>query len=468
MYYRTIASWLRRRGVLTLPVVIAALGFAGTARATSASVVFTPTTTAQLESDVTAADAEPAGTLSIIQLSQVDYQPTSTLVLSGNIEITGPPALQEGYGTSTGQQPEIDGTQIPTSTPQDVISISSGANVLFKAFGLDFGGVANSVSFAGAEVHSGATLEADNMELNAGLGVAIAVDSGGAATISNSTGDTGSEPFIAATGPSTTPTWLINDTFADAGNGAIIQSANAQVGAINSMLVNNETVSTTAHECSIPLVAGSTNDQIDDTSCGTTGVTQVTAAQEALQGDGLYGGPTNSDPPAATAPAIGAADAADCPNYDQRFYPRTASTCDVGAFQSTGTTNEGGLGVAPAQTTGPSCAVTSKNQTVLPQTETVSATDTGIGLGPDAIAYFTPSGSTYPIPTNNGTVSYGTVGSTWFAKTMASPPVAQEGDFASNSPLAVTATKPATDAALNDTQWSFDATNWLGITTYCK
>jgi hypothetical protein len=111
------------------------------------------------------------------------------------------------------------------------------------------------------------------------------------------------------------------------------------------------------------------------------------------------------------------------------------------------------------------------NQSSNPQTETVNVADSGTGQGPDAIGYFTPAGFTSggtpdPIPTNNGTVSYPTVGSTWFALTN---PTGQAGttDFPSNSALPVTATKPVGDAAVNDTKWSFDATDWLGNTTYC-
>jgi len=76
----------------------------------------------------------------------------------------------------------------------------------------------------------------------------------------------------------------------------------------------------------------------------------------------------------------------------------------------------------------------------------------------------TPSTS---IPTSNGTVSYPTVGSTWFADLNPSATIPSMVDFPSNSPLAVTASKPAGDTTVGDTKWSFDATNWLGITTYC-
>jgi hypothetical protein len=91
-------------------------------------------------------------------------------------------------------------------------------------------------------------------------------------------------------------------------------------------------------------------------------------------------------------------------------------------------------------------------------TQSVLATEaSGIGLGTDSVNNAT---------TTNGSVSWPVVGSTWFNET--SPSLAAALDFPSNGNYPVTATKPVGDLTVNDTQWSFYASDWLGNTTLCK
>jgi len=500
MYYRKIVSRLRLGTAVALPVAIAALAFAGSANAASATpatVVFTPTTGPGLETAVTAADAEPAGTLSIIELGPILYSipnpsGTAAMVLQGNIEITGQPTLQAfggecacvGSPVNT-EEPQVNGDSI--TTPADIFQVAAGAHVLMKAFDIEGGGQV-STSASAVEVQNGGTFEGDNMGFDGELGPALTTDSGGASTVSDSLIGDGSNGGPQMTNASATPTTLINDTIE--GNSGVPMSVNGNASylAINNLIVANQ-----GPMCSTGMVAGSTNNLGDPNGftnlCGSS-LTTTTAAAINLQGSAFYGGPTISNaicnPQLATkafacgsnSSAIGAGDPAFCPKVDQRFFPITSGTCDAGSYQSTSEVDlNNTAGVA---TTTPTCPTSvSINETANPATESVGVSDSGSGLGADAISYVANpvgadnGGATHfptpsePTPTDNGTVSYNTIGTTWFAATNPNAGIAAEGDFPSNSPFMVTATKPAGDTTVNDTHWSFDATNNLGITTYC-
>jgi hypothetical protein len=342
--------------------------------------------------------------------------------------------------------------------------VNAGAQVLFKAFNITTAGAQG--DFAAVHVLAGGNAEFDNMALSGGAGgPQIKVDGGGTVKVVDSFLGENAGDNLESQGTSNVT--LINVTSEGSTQGGYTGS---NITAINTINVNNDTLGGPQTDCTSPYKVA-IDDLVDDTSCGaasTGGITQTTNAAINFQGAGFYGGPIFTNQIVSPSSAINAGNPTWCPSVDGRFYPDTSlskspAKCDVGNYQS----DEGANDLkASTDTAGPTCQVASVNQSSNPQTETVNATDSGVGLGADAITFLAPTGSTDPSPTDNGTVTYPVVGSSWFAMTS---PTGQTGetDFPSTSPLAVTATKPTGDAALNDTHWSFDATDWLGNTNYC-
>jgi hypothetical protein len=223
-------------------------------------------------------------------------------------------------------------------------------------------------------------------------------------------------------------------------------------------------------------VQSATSSQADDTSCGAgvtvPGGTAGTAAQNLINlgFSNFNGGGTETQVPAdpnGTIPGVtsgtssltNAGNPLTCAVSDQRFFLKTPGSCDIGAFQKTGSRD--------TETAGPMCKVTALNESTNPSvasTEQVTATDAMSGVGPDAITNAT-------IDTAGSTVAWPVVPGTLFAET--SPGQSPALDYPNNtatgsgSGLALTATKPVGDVTKNDTHWTFDATNWLGITTFC-
>lgn len=489
MNYRILSSRLRLGSAVALPVAIAALAFAGSASAaTEPTVVYTPTTGTQLVADTVAADAQPAGTLSIIELGPTLYSipnPTGSaaMTLSGNIEITGAPTFQANFGLSGAstnpggnQEPEVNGDSI--TTPSDLFQVEPGANVLFKAFDMEGGGSFNT-QFASIQVEGGATVEIDNMGLVGSQGPAVFVQpagatggQGGVATITNSEITSTTQSNGTIFNNSNLPVTMVNDTF-EVNNGGLV---GANFVAINTLFVQDGT-----SPCSNPLQSPSTNNLTD--LAGVCGSSMTTTTDQAIDLQGAapaYGGPTTSDQILAPSTAIGKGNVSFCPSLDQRFMTRSSGTCDVGSYQTTADNNTpNGASLAP-----PTCPTTGViNESSNPATETVSASNSTTGLGPDAISYVanpasadngTATGFPTPseaIPTDNGTVSYpvlsNAIGATWFAATNPGASLAAQDDLPSTQPIPVTATKPLNDTTVNDTHWSFDLSDWAGIASYC-
>lgn len=446
---RSIGSRLWRRGAMALPVVVAALAFAQAASATTgAPVVYTPTNSATLSSDVTTADSAAPGTLSIIQLCGCLYEPTSELTLDGNIEITGPPTYQTGSTGATSQDPQINGQLVYNLSPAEpTILVNAGANVVLKGFDLSSAG--NGV-LGGIEANGGSTTEVDNMAIDGSAGPAIQLNSGANMTVSNAL--LGDGDFFGVSSAGSAVINMINDSIWDNNNGGV---AGNGIHLYNDLFVSNEQGGTGFNCQNIGTGFIASGTWSDDTSCGTAGVTYDPNLPNYMDFTDFNGGPSES---AELVPGSGADDGGNatyCPTNDQRFFLYTkgsGGTCDPGSYQESG--------VQDTSTSGPACTVSSVNESTNPSvasTEVVDAQEaSGIGMGADSVQSYA---------TNNGTVMWPTVGSSWFNATSPSLTVAE--DYPSTAAYPVTAAKPVGDLTVNDTMWSFYASDWLGNTTYC-
>jgi hypothetical protein len=435
---------------MALPVVAASLALAPVAgAATMQPTIYTPTDSTSLQNDVATADTT-AG-LNIIELSSYAYQPTSPLILSGDIEITGPPTLQAANGVT--QDPEINGTQIFNISPAvPMIEIEPGANVLMKGFDVANGG--NGEGTGAIEMYGG-NLLMDSTTITGSLGSALVMQ-GGSATLVNSNVLGGTEDGIEQNGAGAASVTLVQDTLAYNGVGAM---EGPNISAYNSYFFKNAQGGG-GGTCSQLGYAGDTfvGDYSNDTSCGTTGVTVSTALMNRdTYNEEENGGPIYTVGLKPGNPAIGQGLPQYCPvGADSRFFLYTqgsGGTCDVGGYQTTG--------VEDTSTTGPACTVGSIDESTNPavaSTETVNVTEPAgsIGLGPDAVD---------DTITNNGTVGYPANGD-WFNAT--DPSFTLDPSYESFGPYPVTATKPVGDVTAGDTKWSFYASDWLGNTTYCN
>jgi hypothetical protein len=248
---------------------------------------------------------------------------------------------------------------------------------------------------------------------------------------------------------------LIQDTFSYNSIGAI---EGPNINVYNTLFVKNKQNGGTG-ACGQLGTTGDTftGDYADESSCGTNGVTVSTGLDLKIGQTVTNGGPTITTSLKTGNPAIGKGLAQYCPSADQRFFlytQGTGGTCDVGAYQTTGTQD--------VSTQGPVCTIQSINESSNPavaSTEVVNAQEPAgsIGLGADAVNYTI---------TNNGTVSYPVNGTTWF--NAPDQVLTIDPSYPSLAAYPVTATKPLGDLTAGDTKWSFYTSDWLGNTTYCN
>jgi hypothetical protein len=434
MHQRLMASRLWRKIAVALPIAAATVACvpAAASAASVAPVIYTPTTTTALQTDISQADGATPGTLSIIQLCGCSYQPTESLPLSGDIEITGPPTNQAAQGTDA----NINGQTVFNLSPAvPLFVVNSGASVLFKAVDIESAGNGDGV---GAIQDSG-SVEIDNSGIIGSLGSALVVNSGATAYLTNSDISGGTADGVENSGTAT----LTNDTLAYNAYGAL---AGSGMSIYNSYIYKDHEENTAGGSCVNTTGDTFAGDYADDSTCGTTGVTVASTLSRYTGQVGYNGGPDETVNLKTGNPAIGKGLAAYCPPSDGRFFLYTqgsGGTCDVGDYQTTGTEDTG--------TTGPTCTVgttTESSNVNVPSTMTVNVTDPagGVGIGPDVVTTTT---------TNNGTVMLPTVSGSWFDTEL------------TDGPYTVTAQKPAGDLTVGDTSWSFYASDWLGNSTYC-
>jgi hypothetical protein len=461
-------SALLRKGVFAIPVATAALVLAPIANAATAR--FAPTTLAQLDSAInTANNTNPAGTQNIITLGAQSFTLDTPIVVKTGIwlEITGMPGQQTNVGGGPTQAPALNGQGLFTSAPNSPdITVQSGGFFLMKAIELNTGG-----SPSAPAVLVNGTAEIDNSAIDGGNGTALQ-NGGGTTTAVNSDLSDGVLGGAQNTGGTLN---LISDTiFNNAGSGLIGSTSTETNRVINTYIVNNNnptgtsttncqnitsTNTTFTTSLSDDFVAScgtaSTGHLIYDTSGGGT-MASNSASTTNLTGD--YGGPTESTQLLAGNPAIGAGTCpTGWPNGDQRFYLRTS--CDIGSYQTTGTQD--------MSAAGPKCVanrpIPASGGTAASQTVNVTDQNT-IGMGPDALSDL--NSVLFGTTTPNGMITFPVLAGTPFMAVHGGSTPFQT--LPSTNAYPVTDTKPSAAEPANDTQWSFTATNWLGIMTACS
>jgi hypothetical protein len=480
---------LKRRSAVALPVAAAALALAPAASAAPPNVC-NPTTAAALQTCVSNANSSAAGTQNIIVLSAFSYTLTSPLSITNpnvSVEITGNPQQQSNptppTGVATVVGPIINGSGIATtqSTSPD-INVAAGANLILKGVIVQNGpSAAPMVRVLGtAAIQNDALTGAGNIGLGVG-GTAIVIDTTIDGSVSTGVSNTGGTLN------------MVNDTVTNNNAGGI---AGPTTGSSTTQLVNTLITNNFGGNQCTNLTATNTTTTTslaDDSTCpgaivdgGGGAGSGVTDANLDL--NGYHGGPTVSTPictptqanPAfatppstltnlaiecagtPTGPAVNGGTLADCPTTDQRFFLRTSSVCDIGAYQTSAT--------APVSShAGPQCVAG------IPQypaggsaTMTVQVTDQGpVGLGPDAISNQSSAFFTGPnIGMPNGTISFPVVAGTPYQAVNPAGGIFATVPFL--GPYAVTDTKAETVGNVHDTLWSFTATNWFNISTNCS
>jgi hypothetical protein len=375
-----------------------------------------------------------AGDNNVVQLCACTYSVPSQLAIppSMQVEITGPPLFQ----ASSLQSPTVSGQ----SVTNDLFTVASGDNVLFKGFNI----TSAQTGFAAIKTNAGNT-EVDNMSLDNEFGNGMTV-AGGSVTVNgttitdNQSPNTGSGEGITQTAGTLT----VNSSTIGNNTGYGISGTNANL--------NNNVFSTNTLGDCLGTVNANPGNLDDDGSCGGNADGGLTVHFPAT----FNGGPvktsqiTGEGSPGADNITTG------CPAEDGRFFttPNTAS-CDPGANQTGGTANSETAGsTAPV-----SCTVKSTNEITGgsgSSTQVVAVTDPSSFLGPDLFL----SGTT-----NNGTISWPVVSGSTFD--LSSPSFTGWTDTPTKGEFDITAVKTAGDATAHDTSWNFTAMDWLGNTKFC-
>jgi len=286
-------------GLLALAMLVSAAR-AGSARAAS----FEADDGAALEAAVARADASSAP--STIVLSGGVFLPSLTLRIGGDVTIAGPPS---------GRGARIDGGAVEPY-PSDLLLVEAHARLTLSNVQLTTGGGG---AFAAAIDDLGAVdLENSTIEGNDGPG--LEVESGGSATVRNSTLSDGSDFGLIDDGSAS----LFNSTIAFNTNGGIDNSGGV-LNLTNTIVADNSPSNCTRH-------AATSDRSLDsDGSCGVGSLGDVNPLLEvALRNNG---GSTPTHALEAGSPAIGAGDESKCPPDDQRHFIRPNGSCDIGAYQ---------------------------------------------------------------------------------------------------------------------------------------
>ncbi len=279
---------------------------------------------AALEAAVARADASSAP--STIVLSSGVFVPSLTLRVSGSVTIAGP---------SSGPGARIDGGAVEPF-PSDLLLVEAHASLTLRDVQLTTGGGG---AFAAALDDFGAVdVESSTIEGNDGPG--LEVESGGSATVRNSTLSDGSDFGLIDDGTAS----LFNSTIAFNTNGGIDDS-DGVLKLTNTIVADNSPSDCTRH-------ATTSDHSLDsDGSCGVGPLSDVNPLLDAeLRNNG---GPTPTHALEAGSPAIGAGDDSRCPPYDQRHFIRPNGRCDLGAYEVGAV--QGGAPRAPANS-GPGSA----------------------------------------------------------------------------------------------------------------
>jgi hypothetical protein len=286
-------------GLLALAMLVAAAR-AGSARAAA----FEVDNGASLEAAIARADASPAP--STIVLGGGVFLPSVTLRIGGDLTIAGPPS---------GRGARLDGGAVEPY-PSDLLLVEAHARLTLSNVQLTTGGGG---AFAAAIDDFGAVdVESSTIEGNDGPG--LEVESGGSATVRNSTLSDGSDFGLIDDGSAS----LFNSTIAFNTNGGIDNSGGV-LNLTNTIVADNSPFDCTRH-------ATTSDHSLDsDGSCGVGPLSDVNPRLDvALRNNG---GSTPTHALEAGSPAIGAGDESKCPPDDQRHFIRPSGSCDIGAYE---------------------------------------------------------------------------------------------------------------------------------------
>lgn len=403
MNRKTAASRLTRwKAALVLTVASTSLLGAASASATT----YRPVDGPALQTAITAANSN-AGLDTIILRDDL-YQPLTPITITDALVITGDHANQALNGG-----PTIDGSQV-VPYAADFITVAALTNVNFVGFSLI--GATEGIPYAVVRSNGG-NIRLDNMLLGGNNGAQF-VQSGGATAVLNNTGITdGAVGGITSNASSLT---LNNSTVSGNGNGGIVASGTFRLN--NSIVANNDPFGFGQKDC-FNRATTQVRSLDSDGSCGVS-LPRVNPLLVSTVNDG---GPTATPKILAGSPAIDAGDNSICPTVDQRFFVRSDGACDIGSFE---------FG-AQQDVTPPTCVVTALRAGP-PKQQDVTVTDSGSGIGPDAIT--------------DQAITNGSIAFTPFSNP-------------SRSGLVLTATK---NDQLTTTRWSFTATDWAGNVKDCR
>jgi hypothetical protein len=310
------------------------LGVVGACLAAFASNASAATITVNNEGELAAAVASGSPGDEIV-LNQFNYAPSATLTVNRNLTIRGP---QSGPVRSA-----ISGSGITTGNPSGVFNIfrvSTGVTLTLQNVtltGVD--GSASAIDVLG-------TLNLEHSTVSGALGAALTVRNGGTLNTLNSTlSDNGTFAAVIVGGGIAN---LRSTTVAANDSGGISNAIGSTI------TLQNTIIDTATGSACARAVQTSTNSLAKDSSCGAG-----TAVGNPLLDSSLTnnGGPTNTRKLLAGSPAINAG-LTDCPAADQRYAPRSAAPCDIGAYElTTAPVVTPPTTPAPVEATGPTGAV---------------------------------------------------------------------------------------------------------------
>jgi hypothetical protein len=257
---------------------------------------------ASLQAAIAAANASSAP--STIELSPGTFLPTSTLTISGDVTIVGPPAAPGARLQGGSVEP----------FPSAVLVVAAHARLTVWNLELSVGGGGSSPA-----IDDFGALDLESSMLAGNKGPGVLVESRGTATVRNSTLSDGLDFGLVDEGSAS----LSSSTVAHNKSGGVENRGTLSL--TNTIVAENG-----SSDCAGG--ASSSDHSLDgDRSCGVGALGGLTPGLGPLLANG---GPTNTRALAAGSPAIGAGDASRCPAEDQRHFARPAGRCDIGAYQT--------------------------------------------------------------------------------------------------------------------------------------
>lgn len=378
---------------------------------------------------------------------------------------------QAAAGTNTST---IDGSFADAPHNQDLFTVQNGGSLTIEGVAFTGDNVGDT-SHSGIHVLNGGTLTTYGDLLAGEQGQAsVTVDSGGAATLNETTVSGGLGDNLDNFGT------LTLNSVTDVNSGSGFGLTNGGTTTANNTVFGADGDGVSTHSCSSAI---QTQDDLvdDDGFCtGTgTGSSFTTPASPTTNG-----GPTRTF----VITGLPAGDPLKCPSTDVRFFviPQSSHVpqCGTGALTSTAQ-----QGVASSPGSGqvldaPACTVESgsPNYSTTPATMTVLAGDAGSGLGPEpgstadstSGSVLIGAGANNPATTGNANPGAAvsnaetTDGSVALLNPFSVPTIdTSVSNTNTTTQLQVEATKDSTHTTVGDTSWAFDVTNWAGIAAYC-